>query len=74
MDYAQRLRDLREDLNPKQTQAQVAAKCGISQRKLSFIETGTTEPNLQDLYALCSFYNVSADYIIGLPAMPYPKR
>ena len=67
------LRDLREDSEPKKTQIEVGEKCGISQRKLSFIEKGITEPNIRDLKELCLFYNVSADYILGLPDLPYPK-
>ena len=68
------LRDLRADLATRSSQKTVGEKCGISQRKLSFIENGKTEPNLDDLRALCRFYNVSADYILGLPDLPCPKR
>ena len=57
------------------TQSEVGEKCNITQRKLSFIENGTTEPNLQDLRALCLYYGVSADYILGLPkGLKYPER
>lgn len=71
--YYEKLRELREDMEPRPTQAQVGEKCGITQRKLSFIENGTTEPNMQDLKALCDFYGVSADYILGLPDnLKYP--
>ena len=72
--YYDILKELREDLEPKPTQAEVGAKCGITQRKLSFIEKGVTEPNIQDLKALCTYYGVSADYILGLPDLPYPKK
>ena len=65
--YYEKLRELREDLEPKPTQSEVGNKCGITQRKLSFIEKGFTEPNIQDLIALCKYYGVSADYILGLP-------
>ncbi len=68
------LKDLRSDLEPKRTQKAVGENCGISQRKLSFIESGKTEPNLDDLRALCLYYNVSADYLLDLPDLPYPKR
>ena len=65
--YYEKLRELREDLEPKPTQSEVGSNCGITQRKLSFIEKGFTEPNIQDLIALCKYYGVSADYILGLP-------
>ena len=65
--YNEILRELREDSEPKLTQSEVGKKCGITQRKLSFIEQGKTEPNIEDLKALCLYYGVSADYILGLP-------
>ena len=75
MTFHERLRNLREDTEPKLTQSDVAGKCGMTQRKLSFIENGTTEPSIEDIRALCSFYHVSADYLLGLPeGLPYLKR
>lgn len=73
--YYQILRELREDTEPKKTQSEVGINCGITQRKLSFIEKGVTEPNISDLKALCLYYEVSADYILGLPkGLKYPER
>lgn len=72
--YNELLKDLRTDYEPKASQKAVGEKCYISQSKLSYIENGKREPNLDDLRALCRFYNVSADYILGLPDLPYPKR
>lgn len=73
--YYEIIKELREDSEPKKSQTEVGKECGISQRKLSFIESGITEPKLKDLVALCKYFNVSADYILGLPEnMPYPKR
>ncbi len=73
--YYELLKELREDSEPKLTQAQVGEKCGITQRKLSYIEKGITEPNIEDLKALCLYYGVSADYILGLPSnLKRPKK
>ena len=37
--------------------------------------TSQAEPNIKDLRMLCKYYNVSADYLLGLPRnMPYPKK
>ncbi len=74
MDIAQvRIKELRIDNDLKQQE--VAENCNITQRKVSFIENGVTEPNLEDLRNICKFYNVSADYILGLPDdLEYPKR
>lgn len=51
--YYEKIRDLREDLEPKKTQSEVGKECGITQRKLSFIERGVTEPSIEDLKAIC---------------------
>ena len=69
------IRGLREDKEPKTTQQDVAKVLNTNQRKISRMETGETEPNIEDLRMLCEYYNVSADYLLGLPRnMPYPKR
>ena len=59
---------------PTITQKDLANALGITQRKVSFMETGTTEPSLSDIKALCNYFNVSADYLLGLPKnMNYPE-
>ncbi len=71
------IRELRDDLDTKTNQSDVAKKLGITQRKLSYIETGKTEPNIEDLKAICKYYNISADYILGLIDIPrklYDKK
>ena len=74
MDIAQvRIKELRIDNDLKQQV--VAENCNITQRKVSFIENGVTEPNLEDLRNICKFYNVSADYILcSSDDLEYPKR
>ena len=65
MDIAQiRIKELRQDSDLRQQD--IADKCNITQRKVSFIENGVTEPNLEDLRQICTLFNVSADYILGL--------
>ena len=61
-----RIRELREDLCEKKTQKQVAEDLQITQRKLSYIENGKTEPSIEDIIRICKYYNVSADYILGI--------
>ena len=47
----------------------------MTQRKVSYLERGEYEPSLEDLRALCLFFRVSADYLLGFPkGLPYPKR
>lgn len=69
-----RIRDLREDHD--MTQQQVADKIGITQRKYSYIETGTQPLTDEILVALSKLYNVSIDYILKQTENPnrYKKR
>ena len=62
--YVQRIRDLRED-NDK-TQEQIAKVLGTSQTMYARYERGANELPLRHLITLCQYYNVSADYILGL--------
>ena len=64
MDYRERIRGLREDRDL--TQKEVGKILNKSQQGYSHIESGRAELKTEDLITLCKFYNVSADYIIGL--------
>ncbi len=57
-----RIKDLREDHDL--TQQKVADAIGITQRKYSYIETGTQPLVDEILVKLADFYNVSTDYIL----------
>lgn len=64
MNYRERLRAVREDRDL--TQAQVGKLLNKSQQGYSHIESGRAELKIDDLITLCRFYNLSADYMIGL--------
>ena len=64
MHYIRRIRDLREDADL--TQQQVATVLGTSQTMYARYERGANELPIHHLIKLCSLYNVSADYILGL--------
>ena len=64
MDYRTIMRNLREDSNL--TQKEVGAVINKSQQGYSHIEDGRAELKIDDLIKLCRFYNVSADYFIGI--------
>ncbi|MBQ7638210.1 MAG: helix-turn-helix transcriptional regulator [Clostridia bacterium] len=69
--HCEKLRDLREDRDVKQSA--LAALLGTTQSNYSKYELGRSRLSIDDLKKLCEFYNVSADYILGLPEnMPYP--
>ena len=70
MDYRERIRALREDRDL--SQAELGKVLNKSQQGYSHIENGRAELKIDDLVLLCRFYNVSADYIIGLAAKPIP--
>ena len=64
MNYRIRMRNLREDRDL--TQREVAAVINKSQQGYSHIEDGRAELKIDDLIKLCKFYDVSADYFIGM--------
>ena len=64
MDYRTRLKNVREDRD--YTQAQIGKVLSKSQQGYNHIEAGRAELKIEDLKLLCRFYNLSADYLIGL--------
>ena len=68
MDYRTRLRNIREDRDL--TQAEVGRILNKSQQGYNHIETGRAELKIEDLIKLCQYYNLSADYLIGIINKP----
>lgn len=64
----ERLRLLRKQRNL--TQEQVALEIGISTRAYSHYEQGSRDIPIDILRRLCIFFEVSADYVIGLSDFP----
>lgn len=71
MDYCKRLYDLRIDNDLRQED--VANVLGTSKQAYGRYENGTRKLSIEDLKKLCEFYNVSADYIIGLTNITKPN-
>ncbi len=68
--YQIRLRQLREDHD--KTQQEIAEFLGINQTVYSRYETGKNDMKPFQIIALCDYYGVSADYVLGLPeGRPY---
>lgn len=63
-DYRERMRNMREDRDL--TQAELGRILNKSQQGYNHIEAGRAELKIEDLIKLCKFYNVTADYLIGL--------
>lgn len=67
------LRGLREDKDL--TQQQIADLLKIGRTMYRRYETGETEIPVRHLKTICSFYGVSADYVLSLPkGLTYGKR
>ena len=63
-----RVKDLREDHDL--TQQKLAEALGITQRKYSYVETGTQPLTAELLVKLARFYGVTTDYILCLTDKP----
>ena len=64
MTYQERIRALREDADLNQTK--IANLLGIAQTTYSQYELGKRSMPIDYLIALCKYYRVSADYVLGL--------
>lgn len=62
--FALRLSDLRKEKNLSQKEA--ASCLGVSQALLSHYEKGIRECGLEFLRRACDYYDVTADYLLGL--------
>lgn len=72
--YQERIRGLREDADLKQNT--IAEMLGVAQTTYSQYELGKRPFPIDYLIALCKFYNVSSDYILGFTSVknPYHER
>lgn len=70
--YVKRIRDLREDHD--KTQQEIAEFLGTSQTMYARYERGANEMPIRHLISLCRYYQVSADYILGLCDHTKPKQ
>ena len=69
-EYAQRMRNLRIDHDKSQTD--IALILGTTKNQVGKYERGEQELPIRHLQKLCTYYGVSADYILGLPeGLPY---
>lgn len=63
-EYPEILRELREDRDLKQSD--IAKVLGTTQQVYSRYENGQNEMPVRHIITLCRYYNVSADYVLGL--------
>ena len=71
MDYVDRIKALREDKDLKQRE--LGKILNKSQQGYAHLENRKAKFTVEDIIKLCVFYNVSADYVLGLTDDPEPK-
>ncbi|MGM9588821.1 MAG: helix-turn-helix transcriptional regulator [Faecousia sp.] len=73
MTLGEKIRLLREEKEMNQTE--LGNELNMTQRKISYLELDRYEPSVEDLKAICAYFHVSADYLLGLPKnLFYPQR
>jgi transcriptional regulator with XRE-family HTH domain len=69
----EKVRQLREQMELNQTE--LGNELNMTQRKVSYLENNKYEPSIEDLKAICCFFNISADYLLGFSKnLPFPKK
>ena len=70
MQFYERIKNAREDRDEKQET--VAKYLGITRQQYGLYETGQREFKIKHIQKLCMYFDLSADFILGLPeGMPY---
>lgn len=62
--FSMRLRELRTD--KQMSMKQLAVAIGTTDAAVSNWENGINEPKISYVIRLCEFFNVSADYLLGI--------
>ncbi len=62
--FAERLKELRTEKNMGQNALAKALK--LSNASVSYWETGKQVPSAEAVYKIAQFFNVSADFLLGL--------
>ncbi len=60
---ARRIKELRAEKGL--SQAQLGREIGTSQKAVDFWERGVHEPKASYIVAMCDYFEVSADYLLG---------
>ena len=70
--FGQLLGALRRERN--YSQKKVSTDLGISQALLSHYENGAREPKLDFVIKICDYYDISADYVLGMDQRRRPPN
>lgn len=71
---AQRLRAARQALHPPVTQRAVATRMSVSPSAVNLWEAGKTEPSAHALVELARWYQVTADWLLGIEESHRPVK
>lgn len=72
MKYYERLKQIRED--NERTQKEVAEYLKTTRQQIGKYEKGEQQMTVERLKEFCEYYQVSADYILGLPrGLDWPR-
>lgn len=71
--FGEEIRQLREDRGLNQTEFGNAVN--MTQRKVSYLENGKYEPSPDDMRAICRYFILSTDYLLGFQRpLPFPVK
>ncbi len=66
--FGERLKELR--CSKKMTQVELAELLGVTKTQISDLENAKTTTSFEKLVFLCEYFEVSADYLLGLSDTP----
>ena len=64
MQFNEIMRAKREDMDIRQED--LGEEIGLTQREISRLERGDTQPTIEEIKKICIFFNLSADYMLGI--------
>jgi transcriptional regulator with XRE-family HTH domain len=70
VDFMAKIKEVR--INNNLTQAQLAKCLKIDTRTLRGYELGEHDPSLRVLKRICNYFNITADYFVGITDKPTP--
>ena len=70
--FGQRLRSARKARGEKQED--LGQLLGVGKSQISEMERGSASTTLEKLSYICEYYNISADYLLGLTDDPKPYK
>lgn len=63
-EFEKRLKELK--LSKNLSQKDLGEQIGTTYSAISYWENGVNEPKICHIIALCNYFNVTADYLLGL--------